>query len=131
MTFSNGIRGIIGRRDARTRHEEKRMITLTPSACDKVKQLLEKEGKVGHGLRVRVAGGGCSGLQYSLGFDREAKEGDKVLEINGVKVFVDPRSALYLAGVEVDYVDGLSASGFKINNPNAKSTCGCGESFSA
>lgn len=104
-------------------------ITVTEAASKKVQGFMKETGKDGYGLRMRVAGGGCSGLQYQLGIDEKAGAGDKVLESNGLKIFVDLKSALYLAGVEVDYVEGLLESGFKITNPNAKSTCGCGQSF--
>ena len=86
---------------------------------------LEKE----FGLRMKVVGGGCSGFQYELGFD-ELRSDDRVIDQHGLKVFLDPRSILYLAGATLDYNDGLMESGFKIENPNANSTCGCGESFS-
>src|SRR5215510_14174538 len=104
-------------------------ITLTETAAKKIQDFMGQTGKVGHGLRMRVVGGGCSGLQYQLGIDEKAAPGDKVLESNGVPIFVDLKSALYLAGTEVDYIEGLMESGFKITNPNAKSTCGCGQSF--
>jgi iron-sulfur cluster insertion protein len=104
-------------------------ITLTENAAKKIQDFMKQTGKEGYGLRMRVTGGGCSGLQYQLGIDEKAAAGDKVIESNGVPVFVDLKSALYLAGVEVDYVEGLMESGFKISNPNAKSTCGCGQSF--
>ena len=104
-------------------------ITVTETAAKKVQDFMQQMGKEGYGLRMRVAGGGCSGLQYQLGIDEKPAAGDKVLESNGLKVFVDLKSALYLAGVEVDYVECLLESGFKITNPNAKSTCGCGQSF--
>jgi len=106
------------------------MIQLTESAAEKIKELIEKEGNPDLGLRVRVVGGGCSGMQYQMGFEVEAREDDNVLEMLGVKVFVDEDSALYLEGVQVDYLDQIGASGFKITNPNAESTCGCGKSFS-
>lgn len=104
-------------------------ITVTDRAAQKVKEFMKQIGKEGGGLRMSVAGGGCSGLQYQLGIDDEAKPGDKVLESNGIKIFVDLKSMLYLAGTEVDYIEDLMQSGFKISNPNAKSTCGCGQSF--
>jgi iron-sulfur cluster assembly accessory protein len=104
-------------------------VTLTETAAKKIQDFMKQTGKEGYGLRMRVAGGGCSGLQYQLGIDEKAAAGDKVLESNGVPIFVDLKSALYLAGTEVDYVEGLMESGFKITNPNAKSTCGCGQSF--
>jgi iron-sulfur cluster assembly accessory protein len=112
------------------------MITITETAAKKALVLLERakneegyeEGKT-YGLRMQVVGGGCSGFQYQLGFD-EPRRNDRTFEHNGLKVFVDARSILYLAGSTLDYKDGLMESGFKITNPNAKSSCGCGESFS-
>ncbi len=82
-----------------------------------------------YGLRVGVKGGGCSGLSYSLGFDKEAREGDKILTIDGVQLFIDPKSLFYLSGTQLDYTDGLNGRGFVFNNPNASKTCGCGSSF--
>ena len=82
-----------------------------------------------YGLRVGVKGGGCSGLSYSLGFDKEAHEGDKKIEIDGVNIFVDPKSLFYLSGTQLDYTDGLNGKGFVFNNPNASKSCGCGSSF--
>lgn len=105
------------------------MVTVTPNAAAEVKRLLEKQGKPGFGLRVGVQGGGCSGLSYKLGFDQE-RSGDRVQEIEGIKVFVDPKSDLYLESTALDFVDGLEGRGFKFLNPQAKKTCGCGESFS-
>lgn len=104
-------------------------ITVTDRAAQKVREFMKQIGKESGGLRMSVAGGGCSGLQYQLGIDDEAKPGDKVLESNGIKIFIDLKSMLYLAGTEVDYIEDLMQSGFKISNPNAKSTCGCGQSF--
>ena len=106
------------------------MINVTDSAADKIRDLMSKEGKPGHGLRMRVVGGGCAGLQYQMGFDPEPGEKDKAFDQNGVRVFVDRKSLIYLTGVTVDYVDGLYGAGFKIQNPNAENTCGCGKSFS-
>ena len=105
------------------------MITLTPNAAAEVRRLLEKQGKPNFGLRVGVQGGGCSGLSYKLGFD-EGRKGDHIAEIDGIKVVVDPKSELYLEGTMLDFVDGLEGRGFKFLNPNAKKSCGCGESFS-
>ena len=104
------------------------MINVTEQAAQKVQELISSEGYDGYGLRVQVVGGGCSGMQYRLGFDEE-RDGDKVIEKDGLKVFVDLKSALYLAGSSVDYVEGLMGAGFKIENPNVRSQCGCGESF--
>lgn len=104
-------------------------ITLTPKAVNEVKRLLTEQPKQEAGLRVGVKGGGCSGLSYSLNFDVQ-KEGDNVFECEGAKVFVDPKSLLYLAGLTLDFSDSLEGRGFKFVNPNASRTCGCGESFS-
>ena len=104
------------------------LMTVTEAAATKIKQLLAEEEDVGV-LRVAIQGGGCSGFQYGLGFDRGAAEGDHEFEMHGVQVVVDPFSAPYLAGAEIDYVDSIQAAGFAINNPNATSSCGCGHSF--
>jgi iron-sulfur cluster assembly protein len=105
------------------------MIQVTEKAAEEVKGLLAKEKLEGYGLRVSVAGGGCSGLSYKLHFDKEAQQGDKVFEQHGVKIFVDPKSYLYLNGTTLDYSDGLNGTGFTFSNPNATGTCGCGTSF--
>jgi iron-sulfur cluster assembly protein len=104
------------------------LVHLTPTAAAKVQALLEQEQDAALGLRVFVAGGGCSGLQYGMTLD-EAQEGDSVLELAGIRVLVDEMSAQYLTGSEIDYVDSLMGAGFTVNNPNAVSTCGCGHSF--
>jgi iron-sulfur cluster assembly accessory protein len=105
------------------------MITLTQSAAVKVKQLLETNTQRGDALRVRVKAGGCSGLRYELAFDSQAADSDEQIEQRGVRLLVDAKSAAYLADITLDYADGLNESGFKILNPSARSTCGCGESF--
>ncbi len=105
------------------------MIQVTPQAAEEVKRLLEKEGKDELGLRLLVKGGGCSGLSYDMDFDAK-KENDNEFEVNGVKVFCDPKSYLYLKGITLDFMDGLNNRGFRFINPNASGTCGCGESFS-
>ncbi|HCK10420.1 MAG: iron-sulfur cluster assembly accessory protein [Gemmatimonadetes bacterium] len=105
------------------------MVTVTESAANKIRDLLKREDQLDFGLRLRVVGGGCSGLQYKLEFSEEPDGEIDVIESNGVKVFIDMKSALYLAGSELEYEDGLMGQGFKINNPNAKNQCGCGESF--
>jgi iron-sulfur cluster assembly protein len=106
------------------------MLTLTPLAAEKVRELMAEEPD-GDTLVLRVAiqGGGCSGFQYGLGFDTQPAEGDHALELEGVSVVVDPFSAPYLQGATIDYLNGLQESGFKIENPNAVSSCGCGHSF--
>jgi iron-sulfur cluster assembly protein len=106
------------------------LVTLTESAAAKIKQLMAEEpaGEAAV-LRVAIQGGGCSGFQYGLGFDRGSQEGDLELELHGVQIVVDPFSAPYLTGSEIDYVDSIQAAGFAINNPNATASCGCGHSF--
>lgn len=108
------------------------MVTLTESAASKIKELVAQEPEGGANvLRIAIQGGGCSGFQYELGFDRGAQDGDIEVETYGVKVVVDPSSALYVAGSEIDFVDALMGAGFAINNPNVVSACGCGSSFRA
>jgi iron-sulfur cluster assembly accessory protein len=104
------------------------LISLTEAAATKIKHLLAEETDVGV-LRIAIQGGGCSGFQYGLGFDTGAAEGDLELEQHGVTVVIDPFSAPYLRGAEVDYVDSIQAAGFAVNNPNAVASCGCGHSF--
>jgi iron-sulfur cluster assembly accessory protein len=106
------------------------MITVTDRAIEELKILQKEEGKEGYGLRMTIVGGGCSGFQYNMGFDEAPEANDHVVETGDLKLFVDPQSASYLRGVEIDYVEGLGG-GFKIQNPNAKHTCGCGSSFEA
>ena len=107
-----------------------RGITLHDSAVRQLRVLVEQRQTPEAGLRLAVRGGGCSGLSYVLEWAEKPRERDKVFEREGVRVFVDPKSFLYLAGTELVYEQGLMASGFKLNNPNVKSSCGCGESFS-
>ncbi len=107
------------------------LITLTEPAATKLRQHLQRRGREGDALRVKVTGGGCSGLRYELLFESQVSDLDEELEQHGVRVLVDAKSAAYLAGCTLDYADGLNESGFKIVNPNAKTTCGCGESFGA
>src|SRR5260370_6332760 len=104
------------------------LVTMTPAAAEKVRELLEAESDTSLGLRMFVAGGGCSGMKYGMPLD-EAQEGDVALELQGIRVLVDEMSAGYISGSEVDYVDSLMGAGFTVNNPNAVSTCGCGHSF--
>jgi iron-sulfur cluster assembly accessory protein len=107
------------------------LINLTDKAVEMVKDAMQREGLTGYGIRIGVMGGGCSGFQYSMDFENAPKDGDITLEQDGLKIFVDAMSSMYLQGVTVDYVVGLQGAGFKFNNPNAKSTCGCGSSFQA
>jgi iron-sulfur cluster assembly protein len=111
-------------------HESLPLVNLTPVAAEKIRQLMAEEPE-GDSLVLRVAiqGGGCSGFQYGLGFDSGTAEGDIELELEGVKVVVDPFSAPYLRGSTVDFLNTIQESGFKIENPNAVASCGCGHSF--
>jgi iron-sulfur cluster assembly protein len=115
---------------ATVEHPTETLITLTPVAATKIKELMAEEPD-GDTLVLRVAiqGGGCSGFQYGLGFDAASVEGDLELSLEGIPVVVDPFSAPYLQGASIDFLDGLQESGFKIDNPNVASACGCGHSF--
>jgi iron-sulfur cluster assembly accessory protein len=104
-------------------------ISLTPNAVAKVRGIMAQQNPTPAGLRVGVVGGGCSGFSYSLQFDTSAGMMDKVFDMDGLKVFVDATSIMYLNGCRVDYVETLEGAGFKFENPNVKSTCGCGSSF--
>ncbi len=106
-------------------------VSLTETAARMVKELMEKEGNSYSYLRVFVSGGGCSGMSYGMTFEENEEEGDEVVQSNGVALLVDEFSAPYLKGIVVDYQESLMGTGFVINNPNAKSTCACGHSFSA
>ena len=107
-------------------------ITLTDKAAEKVKGLLANEAaNPAAGLRVKVVGGGCSGLSYQLDIAKASEPGDKILESHGVKVYLDPKSALFVSGTEIDYHESVMGSGFAFKNPNAKGSCGCGTSFTA
>jgi iron-sulfur cluster assembly protein len=106
-------------------------VTLTDGAVEQLNQIRQTENIPGeYGLRVGVKGGGCSGFSYILGFD-QPQEGDDIYEINGLRVLMNKAHAIYLLGMEIDFVSGLQNRGFTFNNPNASSTCGCGTSFSA
>lgn len=104
-------------------------VNMTPTAVSKVKEIMAQQNPVPSGLRVGVVGGGCSGFSYSMSFENGAGMMDKVLDVDGLKIFVDATSMMYLQGVTVDYVETLEGAGFKFENPNVKSTCGCGSSF--
>lgn len=106
-------------------------IMLTSAAVSKVKEILAKQTEPYEGLRIAVVGGGCSGYQYHMGFEKAAGLNDQVLNFDGLKVIIDHNSLNFIRGCEVDYVEGIQGTGFKFNNPNAVSTCGCGESFKA
>jgi iron-sulfur cluster assembly accessory protein len=107
------------------------MVQLTERAVGKVREILDTQEPKPSGLRISVVGGGCSGFSYSMAFENAPGMLDKTYSYDGLKVFVDQASMLYLDGAEVDYVETMEGSGFKFNNPNVKSTCGCGSSFSA
>lgn len=104
------------------------IVSLTEKAASKVKILLEKENKKDYGLRVGVVPGGCSGYMYDIGLEKSPKENDIVMEDKGVKIFMNPVSVEFMKGSTIDYIESLQNSGFKINNPNVKTSCGCGHS---
>jgi len=106
-------------------------LELTVKAVEKVKEILSNQDPKPQGLRVAVVGGGCSGFSYQMNFESESNGIDKVFEFDGLKVFVDQASLMYLNGTKIDYLETLEGSGFKFENPNVKTTCGCGSSFSA
>ena len=107
-----------------------RLINITPKALSQIREISALENSSGEkGLRLSVTGGGCSGLSYKVEFTPQ-KEKDNVLNFSGIKILIDPKSAIYLKGIELDFKDGLTGKGFVFENPNAKNTCGCGESFS-
>lgn len=107
------------------------MVSLTPVAVTKVKEIIAQQTPVPTGLRVAVVGGGCSGFSYHMAFENQINEAsDNIYEFDGLKVLVDQMSEMYLDGISIDYIESIEGSGFKFNNPNVKSTCGCGSSFS-
>lgn len=106
------------------------MVQITEKAVGKVKEIMAAQDPVPAGLRIAVVGGGCSGFSYSMAFENQPNMLDKSYQYDGLKVFIDQASLLYLDGVQVDYVETMEGSGFKFNNPNVKNTCGCGSSFS-
>jgi iron-sulfur cluster assembly protein len=107
------------------------MIQLTEKAIGRIRQVFVKQGVEGGGLRLGVQGGGCSGMSYLIRFEPKQRPSDRVFDFEGVKVFVDPKSLIYLEGMTLDYKESLMQSGFVFENPNAKKSCGCGTSFSA
>ncbi len=119
-TISTGITGTDASDD----------IKVTVKALSEIRKIKEQNSIPDtYGLRVGVKGGGCSGMSYTLGFDASPRENDRILDLDGTQIFVDPKSLFYLMGVELDFTDGLSGRGFTFNNPNATKTCGCGSSF--
>ena len=113
-----------------TQYTPGQKLVFTNAAAEKVKELIEEEENDQLMLRVFISGGGCSGFQYGFTFDDNAAEGDTIVENEGVKLLIDPMSVQYLTGAEIDYTEGLEGAQFVIRNPNAKTTCGCGSSFS-
>ena len=113
-----------------TLNELNEAIELTEKAAKRINAILKAEDKTDHGLRVEVISGGCSGMNYNMTFDNEKKEFDKVFESYGIKVYCDLKSWLYVKGTTIDFSDDLLSGGFKVENPNAERTCGCGTSFS-
>jgi iron-sulfur cluster insertion protein len=107
------------------------LVSVTDAAAAKIKELLVSEGKEGYAIRLSVAGGGCHGYQYGMQFDNQVGDMDQQVEVSGVRFLVDAMSVPMLSGAQVDYVETMQGSGFAISNPNAKSSCGCGSSFSA
>lgn len=113
-----------------TETEQTKIITVTPKAAEKIKEFMAEESEHPEYLRVYVQGGGCSGLSYGMGFEKKAEEDDMVIEESGIKLLVDGYSIDHLKGANVDYIESLMGSGFKINNPNVTKSCSCGSSFS-
>jgi len=105
------------------------LVNISEAAANKLQKLLVEKNIPEHGLRVFVAGGGCSGLQYGMAFEKEAREFDHVIKTHSIRLYIDPTSSEYLFGASIDYVDNLMGGGFRIENPNAVSSCGCGHSF--
>jgi iron-sulfur cluster assembly accessory protein len=108
---------------------EEAVVSVTAGAVEKIKALIAEKDLVDHGLRVFVAGGGCSGMQYGMAFENNPRDTDAISEIDGVRLIIDPVSLDYLRGARIDFVESLMGGGFSIENPNAVSTCGCGHSF--
>lgn len=106
------------------------MLQLTDTAASKVKEIMTQQNPAPNALRVAVVGGGCSGFSYHMAFDSQENPSDNVYQFDGLTVLVDQMSEMYLDGVQIDYIESLEGAGFKFNNPNVKSTCGCGSSFS-
>ena len=106
-------------------------VEVTPTALEELRRLLKKENKEGWGLRMGVKGGGCSGLSYTMDIENEPREKDRINEVDGIRVYVDPKSYLYLNGMKLDFSTALIGGGFQFINPNATRTCSCGTSFSA
>ena len=109
--------------------QTQKVVTVTPKAAEKIKEFMKEEAESPEYLRIYVQGGGCAGLSYGMGFEKEPEEGDIVMEESGVKLLVDGVSIDHLKGANVDYIESLMGSGFKVNNPNVTKSCSCGHSF--
>jgi len=114
-----------------TQAVEETMLTVTPQAVAVIANLLQERNIPNYALRVFVTGGGCSGMQYGMSFEEQAQDYDKVVEVDNIRLLIDPSSLVYLKGATIDFVDSLIGGGFRIDNPNAVSSCGCGHSFKA
>jgi len=108
---------------------ERKMLSLTEKAIHQVKAAMAEQSDQYTGVRLSVSGGGCSGFQYDMNLERESRQGDEIVQVEGFQIFVDSQSMLYLEGTEIDYVESIKGAGFQFNNPNVTGTCGCGESF--
>lgn len=115
--------------DVSTQIQEETILTVTPAAVAVIGNLLQQRNIPGYALRVFVSGGGCSGLQYGMSFEQTPRDSDTVVEVDSIKMLIDPTSMVYLRGAVIDFVDSLIGGGFRIDNPNAVSSCGCGTSF--
>jgi iron-sulfur cluster assembly accessory protein len=120
---------LMERQDTSPEVVETPILSVTPLAAAKIRELLQAKNIPNHALRVFVAGGGCSGLQYGMAFEEAPQDFDSVVETDGVRLIVDPTSVMYVGGATIDFVDSLMGGGFRIDNPNAVSSCGCGHSF--
>ncbi len=109
--------------------QEEEILSVTPAAQQMIKTLLEQRNIPDHALRVFVSGGGCSGMQYGMAFEQSPRDFDTIVDVEGVRLVIDPTSLMYLQGANIDYIDSLMGGGFRIENPNAVSSCGCGSSF--
>ncbi len=119
----------IEQQETGTTTTEQTLVSMTSRAAEKLKEIIEKQGRTDLALRVYVTPGGCSGFSYGMTFAEGVEEGDAVVDQEGVRIVVDPMSAMYVKGSEIDFVDALMGGGFALRNPNATSTCGCGQSF--
>ena len=116
-------------RESMKTNSEKKLITVTEEAAKHMKSNISKRGKPTEGIRIEVRGKGCSGMSYTMEFCEEAEDSDNIVEHGGLKIFIDPKSIIFLIGLEIDYKEDMFKSGFSFKNPNAKGSCGCGESF--